>query len=73
METFGNGNIQTIINLTWLLPMLLVEIHRIIRFCHVIDVEEATQVAEYRGKLDTKDFGNFLVSLATDYNNFTCS
>ena len=37
--------------------------------CHVIDVEEATQVAEYRGKLDTKDFGNFLVSLATDYNN----
>jgi hypothetical protein len=36
--------------------------------CHVIDIEEATQVAEYRGKLDTKDFGNFLVSLATDYN-----
>jgi hypothetical protein len=35
---------------------------------HVIDVEEASQVAEYRGKLDTKDFGNFLVSLATDYN-----
>jgi hypothetical protein len=26
-------------------------------------------VAEYRGKLDTKDFGNFLVSLATEYNN----
>jgi hypothetical protein len=37
--------------------------------CHVIDVESATQVAEYKGKLDTKDFGNFLVSLATDYNN----
>ena len=37
--------------------------------CHVIDVEEASQVAEYRGKLDTKDFGNFLVSLATEYNN----
>ena len=36
--------------------------------CHVIDVESATQVAEYKGKLDTKDFGNFLVSLATDYN-----
>ena len=36
--------------------------------CHVIDIEEASQVAEYRGKLDTKDFGNFLVSLATDYN-----
>lgn len=37
--------------------------------CHVIDVQEATQVAEYKGKLETKDFGNFLVSLATDYNN----
>jgi len=36
--------------------------------CHVIDIEEASQVAEYKGKLDTKDFGNFLVSLATDYN-----
>ena len=37
--------------------------------CHVIDIEEASQVAEYKGKLDTKDFGNFLVSLATEYNN----
>ena len=36
--------------------------------CHVIDIEESLQVAEYKGKLDTKDFGNFLVSLATDYN-----
>ena len=48
---------------------MLVEIQPIIQACHVIDIEEATQVAEYRGKLDTKDFGNFLVSLAaTDYN-----
>jgi hypothetical protein len=37
--------------------------------CHVIDIEESSQVAEYKGKLDTKDFGNFLVSLSTDYNN----
>ena len=36
---------------------------------HVIDVEDSEQVAEYKGKLDTKDFGNFLVSLATEYNN----
>jgi hypothetical protein len=36
---------------------------------HVIDVEGSEQVAEYRGKLDTKDFGNFLVALATEYNN----
>jgi len=37
--------------------------------CHVIDIENSAQVAEYKGKLDTKDFGNFLVSLSTDYNN----
>ena len=36
---------------------------------HVFDIEQASQVAEYKGKLDTKDFGNFLVSLATEYNN----
>lgn len=35
---------------------------------HVIDIQESSQVAEYKGKLDTKDFGNFLVSLATEYN-----
>jgi hypothetical protein len=34
----------------------------------VIDIANSSQVAEYKGKLDTKDFGNFLVSLATDYN-----
>lgn len=37
--------------------------------CHVIDIDAAEQVAEYKGKLGTKEFGNFLVSLATDYNN----
>ena len=37
--------------------------------CHVIDVESCEQVAEYKGKLDTKDYGNFLVSLSTEYNN----
>jgi len=36
--------------------------------CHVIDVENAVQVAEYVGKLGTRDFGNFLVSLSTEYN-----
>ncbi len=35
----------------------------------VIDIEDCSQVAEYRGKIETKDFGNFLVSLATEYNN----
>jgi hypothetical protein len=35
----------------------------------VIDIEDSSQVAEYKGKIETKDFGNFLVSLATEYNN----
>jgi hypothetical protein len=34
----------------------------------VIDIQNATQVAEYKGKMDTKDFGNFLVALSTEYN-----
>lgn len=37
--------------------------------CHVIDIVNSTQVAEYRGKVDTKDFGNFLVALSTEYND----
>lgn len=38
---------------------------------HVIDItlERPTQVAEYKGSLGTKDFGNFLVALATEYNS----
>lgn len=35
---------------------------------HVIDLETVEQVAEYKGKMGTKDFGNFLVGLATQYN-----
>ncbi len=35
----------------------------------VIDLDNCSQVAEYRGKINTKDFGNLLVSLATEYNN----
>ena len=36
---------------------------------HVIDVENVEQVAEYKGKLGTKDFGNMLVSISTEYND----
>jgi hypothetical protein len=35
---------------------------------HVIHVESNTQVAEYKGQLPPKEFGYFLVSLATEYN-----
>jgi hypothetical protein len=39
--------------------------------CHVIDIsrEKPVQVAEYKGKMTTKDFGDFLVALATEYNS----
>lgn len=37
--------------------------------CHVIDVESVTQVAEYKGQLSPKDYGNLLVNIATEYND----
>jgi len=36
---------------------------------HVIDVETIEQVAEYKGKLPPKDFGNMLISVASEWNN----
>ncbi len=36
---------------------------------HIIEIETMTQVAEYKGKIGTKDFGNMLVSIATEYND----
>ena len=36
---------------------------------HVIDVDSMTQVAEYRGKISTKDFGNLCMNTAVEYNN----
>ena len=36
---------------------------------HVFDIEEMEQVAEYKGQLGTTDYGNFLIELATKYND----
>ena len=36
--------------------------------CHVIDIMEAKQVAEYKGQVGTRDYGHMLVALATEYN-----
>jgi hypothetical protein len=36
---------------------------------HVIDIENVTQVAEYKGQINTKDYGNLLVNIATEYND----
>jgi len=36
---------------------------------HILDVENMSQVAEFKAQLGTKDFGNFLVGLASEYND----
>jgi len=36
---------------------------------HIMDVESCKQVAEYKGKMSTRDYGNMLVSIAIEYNN----
>jgi len=35
----------------------------------VLDVDTLEQVAEYRAKVGTKEFGNFCVAVASEYNN----
>tara|TARA_R110000765_G_scaffold88912_5_gene169948 strand:- start:619 stop:1995 length:1377 start_codon:yes stop_codon:yes gene_type:complete len=35
---------------------------------HVFDVEQCKQVAEYKGKIGTTEYGNMLVAVATEYN-----
>lgn len=37
--------------------------------CHVIDINEAKQVEEYKGQIGTRDYGHLLVSIATEWNN----
>ena len=36
---------------------------------HVIDVESISQIAEFKGHISTKDYGNMLVNIATEYND----
>jgi hypothetical protein len=36
---------------------------------HVIDIESVAQVAEFRAHISTKDYGNLLVNIATEYND----
>ena len=36
---------------------------------HVFDIETNTQVAEYKGQIGTRDYGHFLVGIASEYNN----
>lgn len=36
---------------------------------HILDLETLEQVAEYEGKMSTKDYGRFLVAVATEYNS----
>ena len=36
---------------------------------HIFDIESATQIGEYKGKISPKEFGNVLVGIATEYND----
>ena len=36
---------------------------------HVIDIESITQVAEFKSQVDTRDYANILLSVASEYNN----
>jgi hypothetical protein len=36
---------------------------------HIFDIESNTQVGEYKGHIGNRDFGHFLVGIATEYNN----
>ena len=36
---------------------------------HILDIENLEQVAEYKGRMSTRDYGNLLVNMATEYNN----
>jgi hypothetical protein len=36
---------------------------------HVFDIEACHQVAEYKGKIGTTEYGNMLIAVATEYNN----
>tara|TARA_B110000967_G_C18734176_1_gene484204 strand:- start:300 stop:992 length:693 start_codon:yes stop_codon:yes gene_type:complete len=36
---------------------------------HIFDVDNAVQVAEYKGKISPKEFGNMLVGIASEYND----
>lgn len=36
---------------------------------HVIEIESVTQVAEFKAQLPTKEYGNLLVNIATEYND----
>jgi len=35
---------------------------------HIFDIESCVQVAEYKGKIPPKEFGNMLVGIAAEYN-----
>ena len=36
---------------------------------HIMEVETLEQVAEYKGRLSTRDYGNLLVNISIEYNN----
>ena len=49
--------------------MLQEEMELITVLAQVFDLEEMDKVAEYKGQPWTTEFGNFLIELATKYND----
>lgn len=37
--------------------------------CHIVDIVDYKQVGEYKGQLGTREFGHFLVTLGTQFND----
>ena len=36
---------------------------------HIIDIENAIQIGEFKAQIGTKEYGHMLVAIATEYNN----
>ena len=36
---------------------------------HIIDIENAKQIGEFKAQIGTKEYGHMLVAIATEYNN----
>ena len=68
IEIYGFGNHAIIREHIWLWLISLRGDGKDYSAFHIIDIENNTQVAEYRGQLGTKEFGHLLVGIATEYN-----
>ena len=62
---FGYGSHQIIQKIMWYVLTLVEVIRTDYSAFHIIDVESLEQVAEYKGRMSTRDYGNLLVNIST--------